>query len=311
MRRSLLIAMALLALLGAGWAWRVRRGHGLQGPKVILMDPRPGEGLDPSEAQALGLFLKDHLELRGELSVSSLPTLPDPLPAQVPGSEVLVIQCDANRQGDLLGLDLHFARIPENPGARLGWTDVRIPPRPPAQAIQDGLAALPLRLAPFPPQALLPMAPPAFWDLLRATGGLMSNTSLEDAVMVGRRAVKEAPDCASVHFTVANLAYFQLLQDPLPFDAAEDLMDGAFRKGLAIVPDHPRGLRQYCRLKSDAGRQMFQKSRRKTNASFIELSLRKKTILNSKLKKYFLESRFISKNIFLFLCLIQFNCRNK
>jgi tetratricopeptide (TPR) repeat protein len=159
-----------------------------------------------------------------------------------------------SRQGDLLVLDLRGAWLKDGRAPDGGWQSLAVPPSPPADAVKLLLDKLPVHMAPAP-KPLLPTAPPAFWDLVRATASLTTNRSLEDAVMVGHRAVKDAPDCATAHFTVAMLSYHELLEDPNPFDAAGDLVDAAFRKGLALAPDHPRGLRLYCRTKSDAGRQ--------------------------------------------------------
>lgn len=248
---SLLTLVALLA--GAGWYLHGRRQKQSIGTSLIFVEPQPGPGLGPAEAQALGLFIQDQLELRGDAPVVGLAGIPERFgPQQEPAT---LVEGRALRQGDLLGFEFKWCEFHGAEPPEKLWHLISIPPSPPAQAVQQLLDQLPVRLAPLPSQ-LLPNSPPAFWDLLRATSSLSTNTSLEDAVMVGHRAVKEAPDCATGHFTVAVLAYHQLLEDPNPFDAAGDLVDGAFRKGLALAPDHPRGLRSYCRTKSDAGLQM-------------------------------------------------------
>ncbi|HJU84781.1 MAG TPA: hypothetical protein VJ600_11260 [Holophagaceae bacterium] len=251
---SLLLLAAVLVAVGLA-TWRAQAPAKLPRKRVILVDPQPGPGLDLAEAQALALLIQDHLEMLGDLPVAGLPRLPDRLPAPPSGATVLVLSGRAARQGDLLALDLKWCEARAGSPADWTWTPIAVPPLPPSQALQAALDQFPAPLSKLPPGTLLPASPPAFWDLLRASASLLSNTDLEDAVMMGHRALKEAPGCASLHFTVASLAYRQMLEDPNPFDTAGDLVDGAFRKGLSLTPDHPRGLKVYCRVKSDEGRQ--------------------------------------------------------
>ncbi|HJW08782.1 MAG TPA: hypothetical protein VJ483_04060 [Holophagaceae bacterium] len=253
-RRSYSAALlaGLAALAGAGWLMHARQRVRNEGPRIALVDLQPGPGMGAAEAMALGVIIQDHLETLGDAPVVSMPEPPLRFPPS--RGPAFLIRGTASRQGDLLGLEYRWCRLEGTSPEGAAWTPISVPPSPPAQAVQQLLGQLPVRLAPSG-ATLLPNSPPAFWDLLRATGSLFTNTSVEDAVMVGHRAMKDAPDCATAHFTVAILSYHQMLEDPTPFDTASDLVDAAFRKGLDLAPNHPRGLMQYCRTKSDAGRQ--------------------------------------------------------
>lgn len=255
MRRGPLSFLAALLFLGAGSAWLLhRRAAAKADLRVLLLDPVPGEGVKQLEAQALELLLEDELELRGGLPVTNLPRLPEELGPFPPGARILVLAPQARRQGDALQLTVHWAEAQAGSASALAWKEAASRTQAPARALEEALGALPLDLAPTP-AALVPQDPAAFWSLLRAHGAAFSNADLPEALTLARRVADLEPGCATVHFALAQLEDHQMLQAPRGSEIREDQVEAECRRGLELLPEHPRGLRQFCRLKSDAGRQ--------------------------------------------------------
>ena len=248
MRKTFAFALFLAALAGGAFGWsRLHRPPRLQ--RVLLLQPIPGEGITPAEAQTLGLMLVDTLEIRGGLAVTTLPGLPEPY---YPEGALLLLKPRVSRQGTGLRLSLEWAEL--GPGLEGVWHTAAPPLEAPDAAIGAALDALPLRLD-SPDPALIPRDPGRFWDLLKAGSAITSNVDLEGALALAQRVAMEEPRCAAIHATMAQLETIRVLQDPHLLDGHAGLALAAADRALALVPGYPRALRSACRLLSDQGHQ--------------------------------------------------------
>ena len=246
--RKLGFILLLAALAAGALLWR-RREPAPAPTRVLLLEPVPGAGLNPSAAKSLGSLLLDQLELRSPLAVTQLPRLPQPFH---PEGELLVIRPWAAREGDRLRITLDWALM--GPGRNGVWHGVAPPLSDPAAAIEDAVTALPIQLGPADP-ALLPSGARAFWGLLSSDEAIHSNVDLDGAVAQAQRLAAEQPGCASLQATVAHLDTLRILQDPHPLDGRVDLALAAAHRALTLEPGYPRALRFAARILSDEGRQ--------------------------------------------------------
>lgn len=249
MKRWGLVSILLLAVLAAGTCGWKRAHPAPQVRRALLLDPIPGPGLTPPEAQSLGLLLMDALETRAGLAVTTLPKLPEPYQ---PEGDLLLLRPTAARDGLDLKLTLEWAEL--GPGREGAWHAAAPPAEAPAVALNAALSELPLVLTP-PDPALLPMAPEGFWGLLKADSAVFSNVDLEGALAFAQRLGAEEPGCAAIQATIAHLDTLHILQDPHPLDGHADLALAAADRALGLRPGFPRALRFACRILSDQGRQ--------------------------------------------------------
>lgn len=248
MRRMLPLTLLLLALAGGVLGW-MRAQRPPRARRALLLDPVPGEGISPFEAQSLGVMLADALETRAGLAVTSLSKLPEPYQ---PEGDLLLLRPRADRAGGNLRLRLEWAEL--GPGREGAWHGIALPPGAPDRVLQESLDALPLESGPVDP-ALLPRDPGRFWDLLRADGAAYSNTDLDGALAQTRRLADEEPGCAAIQATLAQLDTLRILQDPHPLDGHVDLALASADRALQLLHGYPRALRSAARLLSDQGRQ--------------------------------------------------------
>jgi tetratricopeptide (TPR) repeat protein len=163
-----------------------------------------------------------------------------------------VLRTDPARQGEHLALRLRWAWLRN--GDLGPWTERNLSAAAPASVFTEALAALPLTLPALAEEALVPSQPAAFWELVELMGLRLENARIPEAIQRGRKLVETAPRCASAWLSLGNLLNRSLLDDPSAStveDQAET--ETAYTRGLALVPDHSRGLFRLALFRAGAG----------------------------------------------------------
>lgn len=199
--------------------------------------------------ESLDSLLTDELETRADLAVTNVPRLAEPF---LPDAPLLVVRPLARRDGDRLALSLEWAEM--GPGLNGAWHRVAPGAAEPAEALEQALRALPLRLAP-PDPALLPQSADAFWNLLQADSAVHRNRDLDAALDLAQQYAVKEPGCAFLHATIAHVDSIRMLQDPHLLDGHVDFALVAAQDALKLSPGYPRALRIAARLLSDQGHQ--------------------------------------------------------
>jgi tetratricopeptide (TPR) repeat protein len=258
--RSTWIRLALLlALLGAGalslwWGTRPAKGDAL---RVLLAAPEPDPEANMShyQARALALFLQDALESDPGWSVTLTSSLPEHPEGIRPGERWLFVKIHPRRQQDRLGLSVQWIwshRWAEGPGA---WGRAELDGMVPREVFRQALAALPLGTPPMDPSDLLPESTGSFWELVQSGTLRLQNADREEALRLARSVTQKEPTAAEGWFALGSLLTRTLLDAPA--SSGPDLIgeaEAGFRKGLALVPYHPRGTFQLAQLETDIGR---------------------------------------------------------
>lgn len=249
MRKKVLIpTLALLAVATGFFAWRHARSTDAR-IRVLLLDCESSPTLSSAEAQVLNLLISDELEIRGDLAVTQLPSLPQPFQ---PEGALLLIRPRASREGTDLRLDLAWAKM--GPGQDGAWHQTAVPVQAPASAIAASLDALPVTMNPVHAE-LLPDNPGVFWTLVKAESAAFTNVDLEGAFAQAQIAAQQEPGSAALQAALAQLDTVRMLQDPHLLDGHADEALQAANRALALEPGYPRALRYASRLLSDEGRQ--------------------------------------------------------
>ncbi len=256
-RMALWLGLVFALILGAGgtFAWLLAKAGARRPVRVLLVTaPQPeAAGLDPAECRAIGALVQDHLECFGGMAVTTVTRMPEdlaPLTAR-PGTQVLVLE--PRRTGMQLALSFRSAEVgPDSLQGGLRWSRTEARPQEPIAAFGQfsrdrGLSADPR------PGILIPNSAPCFWDLLRAGALRLRNEHLEEATALAQKVVLAAPDCASGWILLGNLQYRGLLNNPQAYQKDQEDAETLLAKGLARLPDHPRGTFLLALMKTDNG----------------------------------------------------------
>lgn len=260
-KRSILALAALLLLLGGAILF-----WGLPGVvppwrdpvRVLLVTPAQagdGSGLEPGQARALGALVQDGLEVAGGLSVTPVSALPANLEALRGQSRTLILVLAPRRQGDDLALGFKHVW-----GHRLGtgaipWVEHAPAPAPPLEALRAFYLALPEHLPGAVPEGLFPRGARTFWSLVQASTWRLRNEHLDEALALAGACAQEEPGCASAWVLLGNLRYRRMLDTPAVFRQEQAETENHLRRGLALVPAHPRAAFLLSLLKADNGDQ--------------------------------------------------------
>ncbi len=251
LRRPLAVLFALAAVLAAAWiGWRLNHPPVL---RVLLLDAdlAPDAGLDGPQAAALGVLVKDALEIQAGASVSYTVGIPEGEAWSGIRGDALVLRLAPRRRGDDLALGGTWAWASDLQ-ARRSWQ--RLPDRfvPPAEVLEAFTRALPLPFQRSLPAPLAPRRPRAFWALVEAGGGAPSADEAAARALLARADADE-PGNAAIHFARGQLEFFKALQAEQ--NDAQGLSDAeaALVEGLQRFPRHPRGTWLLARLHTDTG----------------------------------------------------------
>ena len=251
------LAFGLILVAGSSLAWLLARS-GARGPaRILLVTPAegPASGLDAAECRALGALAQDHLECQGGMAVTSVTELPTDLAPLRSRTHARVLVLEPRRVGEDLVLAFREAAGDQvRPGEGTPW--VRHPgrPLPPAEAFVAFSRELGLpRLE--APGYLTPRAPGRFWALVRATALRLQNDRMSLAAELARSVTEGEPDCATAWVLLGNIQYRRLLDHPLAFRQEQTDAEALLKRGLALVPGHPRGTLLLSLMESDRGNQ--------------------------------------------------------
>ncbi len=250
---NFLIALSILASLALGALAFVQLRN--RGPERVLVIRAGGPDLDVFQAEALSVFLQDHLEALGAPPTGLLPALPDgPRLAEL-GERTLVVQPIARRHGSALGLELRQAWSGALRRGKPAWRGTVIPPGPPAQVLREALQDLPLRLRSSEGLRMMPREPGGFWDLIRAQGWHRFQPRLGEAQLLTERLLQSEPDCTTGWLVYGDILYRRLLSDPKSLSGVRESAESALASVLKRVPGHPRAAFLLSELHTDSGNQ--------------------------------------------------------
>ena len=256
-RRPLLLGLLFLVLLGAGsgLAWLLARRNTSGAIRVLLVTPPLlAEGVDAAEGRAIGAMVQDLLEQRGGFAVTTVTAVPDSLDSLRGQSRALLVQLEPRHRGDDLVLSYRFVWGGQIEAGATPWTSREGAALPPNQAFEAFLHSFP-RVVQGAEEGYLPKSPAVFWDLIRASGWRLQNQRLEEALALAERAAQQEPTAASTWFLLANLRYRRMLNSPASFRQEQSETEAQLRRGLLLVPGHPRGTFLLSLLLADAGNQ--------------------------------------------------------
>jgi hypothetical protein len=247
------VAFAVLALAWAGLSWR-NAGRHPEPVRVLLVADRPEAtaGLSHPQARAISALLEDALGMSREVAVTPTTRMPEALASVRRPAPILVLRADPARRGGNLALHLRWAWLRD--GVLEPWTHRDFPEAAPGAVIAGALAALPLGLPALPEETFVPGQPDAFWELVEIMGLRLENARIPEAIQRGRKLVETAPRCASAWLNLGNLMNRSLLDDPSASSVEDQSQaEAAFQQGLALVPDHPRGIFRLALFRAGAG----------------------------------------------------------
>ncbi len=256
-RRPLLLGLLFLVLLsaGSGLAWLMARRNAAGAIRVLLITPPLlAEGLDAAEGRAIGAMVQDVLEHRGGFAVTTVTALPDNLDSLRGQSRALLVQLEPQHRGEDLVLSYRFVWGGQIERGATPWTFREAVALPPSQAFETFLHSFP-RVVQGPEDGFIPKNSTVFWDSIRASGWRLQNQRLEEALALAERATQREPTAASTWFLLANLRYRRMLNSPASFRQEQSETEAQLRRGLMLVPGHPRGTFLLSLLMADAGNQ--------------------------------------------------------
>jgi tetratricopeptide (TPR) repeat protein len=251
LRRPAAFVFLLALALAGGWlAWRRAHPPVL---RVLLLDPELGTdaGLDEPLASALGVLVKDALEVQAGASVSYTVGVPRQEAWRGMRSDALVLRLAPRRRGEALALGASWAWVSDLQAGR-DWRQFAPGVAAPPEALEGLVQALPLPVRRPPPAPLVPLRPRAFWALVEAWGGA-SSADYASARALLDRADAEEPGCAAIHFARGQLEFFKALQSEQNDAKGLGDAEAALLEGLQRFPRHPRGSWLLARLRTDTG----------------------------------------------------------
>lgn len=248
--RFLLLSSGLVALVMLGYA----TFHVLtRQPSTVLLLGLHNPAFSLEQRNALETLLQDHLEYLGNLTVASVPALPDESELRPLSGRTLLLAPTLTRQNDRLALMFRYAWLTDYRRDPQGsWHQTPALEGNPSETILKALGALPIYLSMNRSQYLLPKRDHHFWSLVQGQALQRDETRMVEANSLATLVVTAEPDCASAWILKGNILYRQLLNDPGSYAGAQTEAEGHFAKALALLPHHPRGtfLRSVMRIDS-------------------------------------------------------------
>ena len=232
--------------------------QGIRAPlRVLLITPSlpAASGLEVAEGRAISALMQDLLEHQGGFAVTNVSTLPADLESFRNQARTLLVQPELRRQGDDLDLSYRFVwgrQIPS--GAPVPWVVHRAEWLPPAKAWAAFLTSFPQRVQGSQGN-LVPKSAKVFWELIRAGAWRLQNQHLDQALALAAQGTVREPDCASGWILLGNLRYRCLLNNAMASRREQADTEAALQRGLALAPNHPRGVLLLSLLRSDIGNQ--------------------------------------------------------
>ena len=251
-----LAALCAVLLVGGVLVWVKANPLQRASLRILLVapDPEAEAGISHYQARALAILVQDALESNPACSVTVAPSMPEH-PEEIRRSEPwLLVKLLPRRQQEKLGLSLHWAWSPKFATGSAAWEKAELPPGPPADCFRQALAALPVGLRQADQKALFPASEGRFWELVQAGTLRLQNSDREEALRLAKSVTEREPGAAEGWFTLGSLIYRGLLDSP-ETGGPDRLFEAetCFRKGLALVPDHPRGTFQLAQLETNEG----------------------------------------------------------
>lgn len=251
------LAFGLILAIGSGLAWALARAGARKPVRILLVTPAqgPDSGLDAVDCRAIGALVQDRLECYGRMAVTSVTELPRDLGPLRASAHTRVFLLEPRRQGNnlILGLQEVAGELMQ-PGEGTRWTKHPARPLPPVQAFADFDRVVGV-VRPDVPGYLTPRDPGRFWDLVRATALRLQNDRMGEAAGLARTVVEGEPDCATGWVLLGNIQYRRLLNHPASFRQEQVEVEMLLKRGLSLVPGHPRGTLLLSLLESDSGNQ--------------------------------------------------------
>lgn len=251
--RFLLLTSGLVALVMLGYATY----HVLtrQPSAVVLLGLRnPAFSLE--QRNALDTLLQDHLEYLGNLTVATVPGLPDETELRPLSGRTLLLAPTLTRQNDRLTLTFRYAWLADyRRDAQGSWRQTPTLEGNPSETILKALGALPIYLSMNRAQYFLPKRNHLFWTLVQGQALHRDETRMDEANALGTLVSTTEPDCASAWILKGDILYRRLLNDPRSHAGAQAEAEAHFAKALALLPHHPRGTFLRAEMRIDAGDQ--------------------------------------------------------
>lgn len=251
-----LAALAALVAVGGALVWMKANPLGRKPVRILLVapEPEPEAGVSHYQARALALLVQDALEVDPLAAVTVASAMPE-RPEEIRRAEPwLLLKIMPRRHQDKLGLSLHWAWATAPTPGLGAWERAEVPPASPATAFRQALSALPRSLRRTDPEGLFPVSGSRFWELVQAGTLRLQNAEREEATRLARSVTRLEPSAAEGWFTLGGLIYRSLLDSP-EASGPDRLLEAeeCFRRGLALAPDHPRGLLLLSQLETNEG----------------------------------------------------------
>ncbi len=249
-----LLAMSVLASLGLV-VFAVSHALARRPACILLVAPRSAT-LDPSQREALGTLIQDHLECLGGLPVANAQEIPsNPGLAAFPPRTLLLVPTLSRRE-DRLSVAFSFAWLSElrRDPVRC-WRESPRLEGSPAPTLHRALEGLPLPLSRSNIEHLLPARDNLFWELIQGQAWHRDDSRLDAAQALGARVTAVEPGCASAWTLQGDVLYRRLLNDPRGYSEDQREAESHFAKALRLLPSHPRGTFLLAELRIDSGDQ--------------------------------------------------------